>query len=188
MADQLATPDDLAKLLGVEVDDRVTMLVEIGTAVVQATVGQRLVEVADDSVTLAGSVRSWLRLPQRPVSAVASVTIDGAEVTDYKRFGADLFRRCGWAASNVEPSVVEVVYSHGYAADAQELQLARGAVLALMKGWADNTSGLKSERIDDYQVVYDEVAAQLEASPFLRSALRRQYGSPAGLVRIGGGP
>lgn len=193
MADQLATPQDLASLLGLTWADltateqaSLTMLVEIGTAVVQAEPRQRIVEVADDTVTLLGDTGSWLTLPQRPVTAVTSVELDGAAVTDWRRFGARLFRRDGWAASSCEPSTVDVVYSHGYPADDQGLQLGRGAVLGVVRDWAANPSAATSLKIDDYAETYSAMAARLEASPNLRNALRRQYGQRGGLAKVGG--
>jgi len=192
MADQLATPEDLAALLQLDWDSldpaqqaSLTMLVEIGTAVVQAEVGQRLVAVTDDSVTLLGTTDSWLDLPERPVTAVSSVAVDGTAVGDYRLFGARLWRSCGWAPSPLEPSTVTVAYSHGYASDAQELQLARGAVLAVVRDWAANPTAVTSLRIDDYAETYSALAARLETTTHLRAALRRQYGRRGGLVRIG---
>jgi len=192
MADQLATPEDLAALLQLDWDSldpaqqaSLTMLVEIGTAVVQAEVGQRLVAVTDDSVTLLGTTDSWLDLPERPVTAVSSVAVDGGAVGDYRLFGARLWRSCGWAPSPLEPSTVTVAYSHGYATDAQELQLARGAVLAVVRDWAANPTAATSLRIDDYAETYSALAARLETTTHLRAALRRQYGRRGGLVRIG---
>src|SRR5690606_8319458 len=185
MADMLATPEDLASLLQKDLDAATaTLLVQIATAVVQAEVRQRLVQVIDDTATLLGSAESWLDLPQRPVSAVASVELDGQPVTDWRLFGSRLWRWAGWAASAYEPSTVEVVYTHGYAPDAQELQLARGAVLSIIRDWYDNPSGVVTVRIDDYSETYSAMASRLEASPHLRAALRRQYGRAGGLVRI----
>ena len=193
MADQLATPEDLASLLQKDLDAATaTLLVEIATAVVQAEVRQRLVQVVDDTATLLGSAESWLDLPQRPVTEVKSVTIDGEPVAegsgsgDYRRFGSRLWRDGGWATRWTEPSTVEVVYTHGYAPDAQELQLARGAELSIIRDWYDNPSSVTSEKIDDYAATYSALASRLEASTYLRAALRRQYGRAGGLVRIGG--
>lgn len=192
MADQLATPQDLATLIGVDWDTlteaeqaSLTMLVEIGTAVVQAEVGQRLVAVQDDEIVLLGTTDSWLSLPQRPVTDVSSVEIDGAAVTDWRRYGARLWRSRGWASSSTEPSTVSVTYSHGHADSAQELQLARGAVLAVVRDWAANPGAATTLKIDDYAETYSAMAARLETSTHLRAGLRRQYSQRGGLVRIG---
>jgi len=193
MADQLASPQDLASLLGLTWGDlgdteqaSLTMLVEIGTAVVQAEPRQRLVEVVDDTVTLLGATESWLSLPERPVTAVAAVALDGAPVADWRLHGSRLWRAGGWAASALEPSTVEVTYTHGYPPGHQALQLARGAVLGVVRDWAANPSAATSLKIDDYAETYSAMAARLEASTHLRSALRRQYGQRGGLVKVAG--
>lgn len=191
MADQLCAPEDLASLLEMDLDAyKAIMLVEAGTAVVQATAGrppQRIVEVVDDEITLMGTTAAWLQIPQRPVSAVTSVNLDGAdddlvEGTDFKRFGSRLWRGCGWATCWTEPSTVVVVCTHGYPEDDQGLQLARGAVLALIKGVYDNPTGSTRVAIDDYSAAYAALSAQMDASEFLAAAIRRQYGVGAGLV------
>lgn len=192
MADQLCEPEDLASLLEQDLDAyKANMLVEAATAVVQATTGnppQRLVAVASDTVSLVGLAGAWLDLPQRPVTAVASVTLDGTALTvstDYKVFGSRLWRSCGWISTWGEPTLVGVVYSHGYAGGHQLLQLGRAASLSLIKGVYGNPSGAARLAIDDYSEAYEAMAAQMDASPFLADALRRQYGRGAGMVRVG---
>ncbi len=189
MADQLATPDDLALILGLDsADDRCTLLAECGTAVVQGVVGgQRIVFVADDTFGLMGTVDRWLQLPQWPVAQgdVTDVTVDDQDVIDFKQFGARLWRSCGWAPNCYEPSFVAGVYSHGYPDGDQGLQLGRSVVLSIVKGAYPPSAGLASESIDDYTVAYDRLSAQMDASPFLQRALRAQYGSRAGVVRLG---
>jgi hypothetical protein len=195
MADQLCAPEDLASMLEMDLDAyKAIMLVEAGTAVVQATAGrppQRIVEVLNDEFTdLMGTTASWLWLPQRPVSEVSSLTIDGGdelvEGTDYKRFGSRLWRRCGWAACAYEPSTIAGVYSHGYPEGDQGLELACGAVIGLIKGVYDNPTGSTRVAIDDYSAAYGALSAQMDASPFLAANIRRQYGAGAGLVPVGG--
>lgn len=195
MADQLATLQDLADAMQVPLASiptaTGTLLLETATAVVQAVVQQRLVQVAGDSLTLTGNTDSWLDLPELPVTAVTSVTLDGTaltsgiEATNYKLRGNRLWRTDGWQTYVGQPSDIVVLYTHGYASGAQQLQLARSAVLSLAKGGFVNPSGVKSESIDDYNVSYQDMAAQMEASGFLKSALRRQYARRAGLVRLG---
>jgi hypothetical protein len=190
MADQLMTPEDLASLL--ERDDldtyKATMLSEAATAVVQATVGgQRIVYVADDTLDMLGTTDSWLQLPQWPVARdeVSAVTIDGEAVTDFKQFGARLWRACGWQPRCGVPAAIGGVYSHGYPDGRQELQMGRSAVLTLCATAYPNPTSASSEHIDDYGIVYNQLAKVMEASSFLKAALRSQYGSRASLTRIG---
>ena len=186
MADSLATPEELADLPGMAglPETTATALLELATAVVQSVTGQRLVEVTDDEVTILGTVSSWLALPQRPVTSVTAVTIDGQAVTDHKVFGSRLWRCEGWSRYIYSPAQVAVTYDHGYPAGDWRLGPARAAVLMLAAG-GTGTPGATSESIDDYQIVFDKMAARLEASETLTANLRRTYGTRAGLVKIG---
>jgi hypothetical protein len=212
MADQLADPADLATIL--ERTDisipKATILVEIATSIVQEAAGnQRIVQVVDDQAAIMGTSESWLDLPQRPVTAVTSVAIDGTALVlgvDYKVFGNRLWGRRGWqtnlgiqnwalvpgnvippllATMGPEPSGVAVIYTHGYAAGSQDLQLARGSVLSICTAVYGNPAGLKAESIDDYAATYAALSGQLEISTYLKAALRRKYGPRGRLVRIG---
>lgn len=195
MADQLATLQDLADALQVPLANvptgSGTLLLETATAVVQAVAGQRIVQVSGETLNVLGTTDSWLDLPQIPVTAVTSVTLDGTalttgiEATNYKLRGNRLWRTDGWQTYVGQPSDVVVVCTHGYAAGSQDLQLARSAVLSLAKAGFTNPSAVKSESIDDYNVSYEDMAAQMEASKFVVAALRRKYGRRAGLVRLG---
>jgi hypothetical protein len=195
MADQLATPSDLASLLQKDVDTAsATLAIEVCTAVVQnAADGQRILRVTGEAATVTGTTERYLRLPQWPVVSVAAVTLDGATITagvpgsgstTYRLVGNRLWRGCGWQTYWCEPSTVGVTYTHGYDVGDQLLQLARGAVLSLARGLFENPSGVASERIDDYAVAYAAADAALEAAPALKSAIRKQYGPKARMVRV----
>lgn len=211
----LATVDDLANLLQIPVADvdttQATVLLEAVTAVVQeAACNQRLVYQADDTANLIGTPQPLLFLPQRPVTAVTSVVMDGqtlVEGDDYKLLGTHILRRaCGWqttapgqsayllgspylpglvAPGAVEPTNVVVTYSHGYQTGDQNLQLARSAVLSIARTVWDNPSGATQVRIDDFAAVYDAAAASMQATPNLRRSLRRKYGLRSGFVQVG---
>jgi len=190
-ADRLATPEDLASLL--ERDDvdayKAGVLVETATAIAQAAAGgQRIVAVSGDTGQIMGTTSNWLSLPQIPVTAVATVVIDGDATTEWKLFGNRIFRRHGWLSRHGcwgDPAQVVVTYDHGYAPDDQLLQLARSAVLSICQGAYGNPGGLSAESIDDYKVTYAALAGQMDASPHLIASLRRQYGRRAGVVAIG---
>jgi hypothetical protein len=193
MADQLATPADLASALQSDLDaSTATLLIECATAVVQAIAGQRIVQVTE-TVTLDldgydGGV--YLPLPERPVTAVTSASVGATAVTDYsvQLSKGRLWRALGWRSTLLaypdQPSTVTVAYTHGYAAGSQKLQLARSAVLSLAMGAYSNPSGATREQIDDYSVAFDVMSSRMEAAPFLRDRLRQQYGLPPGSVRL----
>lgn len=193
-ADLLATAEELASLMrdtGLD-ETSATLLLELTTGEVQGIIGQRLVLVEDDEIELQGNTDRWLILPERPVSEVSSLTIDGGDElvagTDYKRTkgAASLWRRCGWSDCAYEPSTVAITYSHGLEVGHQRLQFARSSVLGVSKAAYSNTSGVTSESIDDYRVTFpDAIASVLADSENLVNALRRYYGSRAGLVRVG---
>jgi hypothetical protein len=95
-----------------------------------------------------------------------------------------------WSGYGQQPTLITVVYTHGYPPGSQELQLAREAVLSLAaKVYSSPAAGVQSESIDDYQISYAVSSAAttsaMDASPYLKSALRKQYGRRGGLVRIG---
>lgn len=193
MADQLATPADLASALQQDLDaSTATLLIECATAVVQAITGQRIVQVTETVVLdldgFDGAV--YLPLPERPVTAVASASIGATAVTDFSAQlrKASLWRASGWRSTLVsyadQPSTVTVTYTHGYPAGHQRLQLARSAVLSLAMGAYTNPSGATREQIDDYSVMFEAMSARMEASKFLTEALKRQYGLPPGSVRL----
>ncbi|SFO59772.1 hypothetical protein [Amycolatopsis rubida] len=192
MTDMLATAADLRALLDEDdtslPDAKAELLLQLATGAVQTAAGQQLVFVADDTVQLLGDTDAWFTLPQRPVTAVASVTVDGGTATDYKRFGDRLWRRCGWAVRACEPSVVEVTYSHGYADGDGHLTLARSAVLALAAQMFTNPVGAVGMSIDDYRLQFTQTSQSDLAGLVpgnLRKALRRTYGARARLVKIG---
>lgn len=196
MADKLATAADLASLLQVATVDTASaeLAIEIGTAVVQAAAGgQRIVLVTDEADTAVGTTDQWLRPSQSPVVSVSAVTLDGVTLAagapgsgggTYRLVGNRLWRGCGWQTYCGEPSEVAFVYTHGYAADDQRLQLGRGTSLSLARGLFENPSGVIREQIDDYAVAYAEAAAALDAQPSLRALIRKQYGPKGRMVRI----
>lgn len=193
MADLLATPEDLASALQRDLSTfaaSATLALEVSTAVVQAAAGQRIVLVASDTETAWGDTDRVLRLKERPVISVASVTYAGSLLSQGTasgtwRMSADgLWRDLGWTECSWEPSEVSVVYTHGYTDDDQRIQLARGVTLSLARGLFTNPDGVTREQIDDYAVAYSEAAAALDPSSVLSARLRKQYGSKAAMVRV----
>ena len=198
MADQLATPEDLAARLQSDLDlATAEVLIEAATAVVQAVTGQRIVEVLDDEVILdidafhTGGV--YLDLPERPVTEVSTISIGATSVTDWVPVlrRARVWRADGWRSTLTaypsQPSTVTVVYSHGYPAGHQRLQLARGTVLALAAPLYSNPGSATSVKIDDYAEAYEAASARMEASPSLRTLLRRHYGRLPGTAVLTAG-
>lgn len=195
--DMLATAADLQAMPGVTLTtDEATLLIQLGTAVVQSVCGQRIVQVVDDQVVLDLDEYDggpWLFLPERPVTAVSAVAIGAtalATLTDYtvQLSRGRLWRATGWRSTLLaycdQPSTVTVVNTHGWPAGHQRLQLGRAATLGLAKPFAVNPKGAARITIDDYTEAYDAMTAKMEASPFLADRLRAQYAKPPGSVRL----
>lgn len=192
MADQLATPADLASAVQVDVDTASAALaIEVATAVVQAAAGQRIVRVVDDSEVVYGGSDRYLVPKERPVISVASVTYNSVLLTQGTASGTwrlsanGIWRDLGWTDCAWEPAPgTVVIYTHGYLPTDQGIQLGRGVALSLGKGLFVNPSGVVREQIDDYQVAYAEASASLDASPALKAAIHKAYGRKAAMVRI----
>lgn len=188
MADQLATPQDLASLLQLNYatlsgaqQATLAMLVELATAKVQrAAGGQRIVDITDTAVVDVRDIADYyLPLPQLPVRSVTTVKLDGLTITDWVVRQQMLWRAGGWMVSFSPPSQAVVTYSHGYAAGSQWLQLARDMTLSLARlGWG-NPGGATSEAIDDYRVTYGEADARMQMTDYMAASIADAYGVSA---------
>lgn len=118
---QFATAGDLAARLGVDLSSaeqtRANTLLQLASGLIQREARQRIELVTNDVLTVPGVAESRLRLPERPVVSVTTVTLDGTAVTagedtiDYYLNGSDLIRPKGWGWGE---QVVQVTYTHGY--------------------------------------------------------------------------
>lgn len=193
-SDMLATTADLAAVLQVDTNDldatSASLALEAATAVVQALVSQRLLLVTNETITLTAPRCQDLRLPEQPVTAVATVVANGVTLTlgtasgTYRLTTTGLWRDIGWTTCWSGPTMVAVTYSHGLPLGHQDLQLARGYTASLAAVAYDNPTGATSEKIDDYAVAYQKAAGALEASPFMVANLRRKYGRRGAFVAI----
>lgn len=191
MADQLATPQDLASFLqlgayaslSADKQATLTMLVELATAKVQrAAGGQRIVATTTTGAVIdlqPGYDDCYVPLPQLPVRAVASVALNGTAVTDYYLRSQCLWRATGWSGWSYIPPQLITTYDHGHLAGAQALQLARNYVLQLARGGWGNPLGQTSKAIDDYRVTYAEADARMVLPPAAEEAIADAYGTSA---------
>lgn len=109
----LASPEDLAVKTGVAADDPALMLaMKRASDRFRGEVRHAVTEVTGDTVILDGTGSTSLFLPSVPVIAVRTVTVDGAEVTDYQVSTSGMLRRkTGWPDGLGN---VTVTYDHGY--------------------------------------------------------------------------
>lgn len=196
MTDLLATPGELRAMPGMPdlPDATAWLLLEVATAVVRAATGQWLTFVEGDELEIgldAQAASEWLHLPEQPVTAVRSVTVDGVRLNAWEyrvqKARARLWRPCGWLGCAhggrpglqrryaTQPSIVVVTYDHGYKPGDPRLALAKGAALALAASTVRNARDVQSESIGDYSVAYAQIENELAATPTLEAALKRRY-------------
>lgn len=191
MADQLATPQDLASFLQLgayasltaEKQATLLMLVELATAKVQrAAGGQRIVAATSTGVVIdlpSGYCDDYVLLPQLPVRSVASVLLNGTAVTDYYLRSHSLWRLVGWSGYSFTPPQITTTFTHGHIAGSQALQLGRNYALELARGGWGNPLGQTSKAIDDYRVTYAEADARMVLPPAAEEAIAGAYGTSA---------
>lgn len=157
--------------------DQAEQLLAGATARIRAITDQWITEVVNDVWITDAPRDRVLWLPQRPVTAVSSVKVDGVTVTDWRLRGSRLIRAAAWAGTcdfDVPPEV-EVTYTHGIPAGNEKLDLAKDACLAFAAEARSNPDGLKSERIDDYARAFGDGAGSPRWAG-TEKALRDQYG------------
>lgn len=183
MADQLATPEELASLLQRDLDaSTANLLLNLATAKVQrAAAGQRILDVTDTAIidVDADYWDPWLGLVQFPVRSVSAVLLDGVAITDWFLRKQKLWRATGWRGSSSAPAQVAVTSAHGHLDGSQSLEFARDCTLSLAKMGYGNPDGVTSEAIDDYKVSYAEADARMQLTESMRMAIADAYGISA---------
>lgn len=146
MADLLAAATDLPTWLGytdvTTVSDRTQLALEVATGWVQGYTGQRLVAVANEAAKIRNRRQvQELFLPERPVTSVTSVTVEGvvySAATDWTLYGDSLLTSSGKGRWSFWPEFMTVTYSHGYASAPQDI---RGVVLSAAARIVGNPGG-----------------------------------------------
>lgn len=186
-----ATPADLAAYLqrepfagGAETASA-QLALDIATSAIVAETGQTFEAVVDDEIVLDTHGDGDVYLPQRPVTAVASVvTRDrGAVATTTRTLNTEFEvrgHRLRWVGLGAGwPYEVTVVYSHGYQTIPDDV---KGATLALAAEIYTNPEGLASSALDDSND-HHEWQDGSPADRMLRRLVRR-YGNRPLTVRL----
>lgn len=156
----LATVQDLETRLGSQVPDAQQAAATLAdlSALVRAYTGQHLTAVTDDAVTLDGEGSAVLLLPEVPVTAVSSVTVDGEtlDADGYTWSVNGVLRRIGgvWAAKHRS---VAVTYSHGY--DTVPDDVVAVLMSAAKRRQTGPGDGVTREQIGSYAVSYGDTDA-----------------------------
>lgn len=121
-----------------------------------------------------------VRLPQRPVTAVTTVTVDGDVLTVDDDYTWDAITPLVQLLVVPDVWTATVVYDAGYATVPAVVKAV--ALAAAARAYA-NPGGVVSEAIDDYSVTYDTATAG-GLLPAEMNALRR-YRSRVGSITVG---
>jgi hypothetical protein len=167
-APRIIDSDELGDFLRLEIepdDAGADIACDIASEVVRAKLRQTVTLVEDDVLRIEGSFADRVRLPERPIVDVSSVTIDGAELppSSYNVIGDELVLAADvetWASITIPEggfggrrSVLEIVYSHGYAVVPADI---KGLALAIAGRTYQNPQGVSSEGILSYRVSYGD--------------------------------
>lgn len=179
-----AVADLTARGIDTSDTDRINALLASASSAVRDAAGSAISRETS-TVTLWTEASRRIELPARPVASVASVTLDGVAVTDYRLRGSALWRDCYWQLPHDTPGELEVTFTHGYAtvpADIVDLVCSLVAAgLAAAEEAYDPKRGKSYERIDDYQYGMqtggDELVSPMELPERTRAWLRSRFGT-----------
>lgn len=184
--DPLATVDDLeARGFTVEASETILANTYLGvaSAAVREAAGVPISRVTS-TYTLEGARGQWLRLPGMPIVSVASVSIDGVTVTDWRLRSERLWRACGW--TGCEPSEVQVTQTHGLLDVPEDIvdlvcRMAASGIVASRE--SDGTAmaaskEITSERLGDWSVTYgsDGRITEMDLPQYWRERLQARFG------------
>jgi hypothetical protein len=168
----LATLEDVEAVLGRDLTDgeflRVDRLLAMASKKVRTYTGQFFEVVENDLLELVPDAWGQVRLPQRPVTAVASVVVDGetmdADGYTWTAQGA-LSRTYGYWWTPVT-----VTYTHGY--DTIPDDVAFVVAELVVARFSAPEGGVKSESLGSYSVSYGDTAVAGELSDTQKLALQ----------------
>ena len=186
----LATVDDL-EARGLTVDPGevgiVNVYLGVASAAVREAAGTAITRTTS-TLTLEGVPGQRLTLPGPPIVSVDAVAVDGRTVTDWRLRSERLWRAAGW--SGIEPSEVEVTYTHGLLSVPDDIiDLVCRAVAAALVAYRSEDGGtglaadkeITSERLGDWSVTYgaDGRVTEMELTQAWRDRLAARFGTSA---------
>ena len=173
-----ATPADLAAHLQqsftAEETATAQQALDLATARIQGLTGRQFTAKVNDVVTLETDGGRDLRLPNTPVTSVASVVGRGlgsstsvtyTATTDYELVGNRLVWSRGWPGGWAQ--LVTVTYSHGYATVPGDV---KDACLEVAAQLFRNPDGMTTAALGDFRAEWDNPT---ELGPALAAVIRR---------------
>lgn len=114
--------------------------------------------------TTTGTACTAIRLPYRPVTAVAAVRISGVTVTGWTLVKNTLYRVAGFGTSSTTPpDKVEIDLTHGETSAPDDV---KAAVLeTAAAAYSVPVGAVVGESIDDYQVRYSPAGGGVQLTP-----------------------
>lgn len=157
----LATQADVEARLGRTLaagaeTSKVEALLADASAAIRSYTGQTLTAVSGDVLTVDAPLSGELTLPERPVTAVTSITLDGVTLTGWSWNAATLVTLPGgWStqSSVAYPGrgVLQITYSHGYGSVPPDVTaVCCSMVLRAMEA----PTGLRSQSIGEWSETY----------------------------------
>jgi hypothetical protein len=138
---------------------RVQTAIEVASAAVRTKTGQQLTQISE-TITLPASGSQVLTLPQFPVTAISSVTRDGAtlDATAYSWVSPTGIITTLDGSRWLSPQLITVTYTHGWNPLPRDLA---GVVLSKAKRWLDSPGGqdVQSETLGSWSVTYAQSQA-----------------------------
>src|SRR4030095_8926101 len=136
MAGPFATATEVCEFSGMTVPSdlsRLQALCHRASAVIRAHCNQTLSQVTGDVITVYPTASSFLSLPERPVTAVSSVTVNGVATTDYYIVPRGV--RSGTVASpgSAWTSGATVTYTHGHAETSEAFKAIQAVCIEMVK-------------------------------------------------------
>lgn len=198
---QFATSDDLETRLGLEFTedeaDRADALLELASGLIQDEARQQIELVSEDTLTLPGTSDDLLKLPQRPVVAVTSVTLDGVALVEGRDFYLDgnAIVRIAAGGALLDETIalpldlsgfgapeqtLEIRYTHGYEDPPPSVKAI--CIEAAVRVWV-NPGGAARESVGDTYASYDSVGLMLTRDE--KQVIRRLFGRAATSVTVG---
>jgi hypothetical protein len=140
----------------------VSRLLDMASARVRRFTRQTLSAVTADVLTVPGTWGTELHLPQIPVTAVTSITVDGVLVdpTEYTWTRSGLITRY-WRWWGGPKSSIVVTYNHGFATIPDDIVT---IVAALVAEQYRNPDQLQQERAGSYEVTYAGLRRDVKTS------------------------
>lgn len=167
----MAVPNDLSRLQS---------LASSASSVIRAYCSQTLSIVTGDVITVYPTISSFLSLPERPVTAVTQVLVNGVATTSYYIVPRGLRSGTLAAPGAAWTQGATVTYTHGYAETSEAFKAIQAVCIEMVKraytadesGQALSQGGFPVETAGFPTTLFLTQANKLTLLPFMRGPVR----------------